>query len=233
MLQLLLLSGLAGAMIPLGGWLARQEHIRPDWLRTDFRHAVIAFGGGALLSAVVFVLIPEGQAHVGPVAVIGWIAAGAILMSLVDRQLERSGTSQAQLVAMLADFIPEALALGAVFANGGNAAVLLALMIGLQNLPEGFNAYREQLQTGATADTVLRRFALLGLLGPVAALAGFALLADLPRLTATIMLAAAGAILYLVFQDIAPEAKVKNSFGPALGAVAGFLLGLGGHLLIG
>ncbi|MEJ6401470.1 ZIP family metal transporter [Yoonia sp. 2307UL14-13] len=233
MLQLVLFSGLAGAMIPLGGWLARQENIRSDWLRTDFRHAVIAFGGGALLSAVVFVLIPEGQEHLGPLAVIGWIAAGAVVMSLIDRQLERSGSSRAQLVAMLADFIPEALALGAVFANGGSTAVLLALMIGLQNLPEGFNAYREQLQTGATGHTILRRFVLLGLIGPAAALAGYFLLAGWPELTATIMLAAAGAILYLVFQDIAPEAKVKNRFGPALGAVAGFLLGLGGHLLIG
>jgi ZIP family zinc transporter len=79
----------------------------------------------------------------------------------------------------------------------------------------------------------LRRFCLLALLGPLAASAGFVLLSDLPQMTGALMLSAAGAILYLVFQDIAPQAKLVNQYGPALGAVAGFLLGLAGRLVIG
>ncbi|WP_411642343.1 ZIP family metal transporter [Loktanella agnita] len=227
------MAAIAGAMIPLGGWIAAHENIKRDWLRNELRHSVIAFGGGALLSAVAFVLIPEGDAALGSFAVVGWIVFGAVLMALVDARLDRSGSHMAQLVAMLADFIPEAIALGAVLATDRAAAPLLALMIALQNLPEGFNAYREQLVGEAEGPQILRRFCLLAALGPVAALAGYLLLAELPQVTGALMLSAAGAILYLIFQDIAPQTRLENRHAPALGAVAGFVLGLLGHLLIG
>ncbi|PRY79045.1 ZIP family zinc transporter [Yoonia maritima] len=233
MFQVILLGSLAGAMIPLGGLIAANENIQRYWLRNEFRHSVVAFGGGALLSAVAFVLIPDGEKALNTFAVIGWIAAGAILMAAVDARLSRRGSHRAQLVAMLSDFIPEAVALGAVIASGESSGLLLAMMIALQNLPEGFNAFREQRDSGAKTGRILRNFVGLSLIGPIAALAGFLLLADFPQVTGAIMLTAAGAILYLIFQDIAPQAKLANRHGPALGAVAGFLLGLTGHLLIG
>jgi len=45
------------------------------------------------------------------------------------------------------------------------------------------------------------------------------------------MLFSAGGILYLIFQDITPQAKLKNHWFPALGAVAGFLLGVIGYMM--
>lgn len=39
----------------------------------------------------------------------------------------------------------------------------------------------------------------------------------------------AGGIFYLVFRDIAPEARVEKQWSPSLGAVFGFLLGIIGH----
>jgi ZIP family zinc transporter len=45
------------------------------------------------------------------------------------------------------------------------------------------------------------------------------------------MLFAAGGILYLTFQDIAPQVVLKNSRLPALGAIAGFALGLIGYMM--
>jgi len=47
----------------------------------------------------------------------------------------------AQFLAMLMDFLPEALALGAVFGHDRRLGVLLAAFIGAQNLPEGFNSF--------------------------------------------------------------------------------------------
>jgi|TARA_B110000037_G_scaffold222744_1_gene299239 ZIP family zinc transporter len=41
-----------------------------------------------------------------------------------------------------------------------------------------------------------------------------------------LLLFAAGGILYVVFQDIAPQAKLKKHWLPSLGAVLGFALGL-------
>ncbi|MEZ6108446.1 MAG: hypothetical protein R3B96_20695 [Pirellulaceae bacterium] len=49
---------------------------------------------------------------------------------------------------------------------------------------------------------------------------------------AAVMLFAAGGILYLVFQDIAPQARLKRHWSPPLGAVAGFLLGVIGQMLL-
>lgn len=233
MFQVIILASLAGAMIPLGGLIAANENIQRDWLRNELRHSVVAFGGGALLSAVAFVLIPDGDAALGDFAVVAWIAAGALAMAAVDARLSRSGSHRAQLIAMLADFLPEAIALGAVIASGRSSGLLLALMIGLQNLPEGFNAYREQLDSGAERRRILPHFVGMALLGPVAAIAGFILLADFAQITGALMLSAAGAILYLIFQDIAPQAKLANQHAPALAAVAGFLTGLLGHLMIG
>ena len=63
MLELLavwLLTWGAGLAMPVGALLARAEHIRPHWLENEVRHGIVAFGGGALLSAVALVLVPEG-----------------------------------------------------------------------------------------------------------------------------------------------------------------------------
>jgi ZIP family zinc transporter len=59
------------------------------------------------------------------------------------------------------------------------------------------------------------------------------LLADLPTLTAAIMMFAAGGIRYLTFQDIAPQARLERHWAPPLGAVAGFAMGLAGAMLLG
>ena len=61
---MLLCTLAAGACIPLGGWLASVERIRPKWLEQELRHFVMAFGGGVLLAAVTLVLLPQGVAAV-------------------------------------------------------------------------------------------------------------------------------------------------------------------------
>ena len=234
MIELLFYSTFAGAMIPLGGWLATIEHFRSDWLRGELRHGVIAFGAGALLGAVALVLIPEGTAKLPAWAALLAVAGGALATGLADMALVRQGSKRAQLLAMLSDFIPEALALGALLVADPRTAPLLALMIGLQNLPEGFNAYREvQAGTPIPARKRLLQFCMLGLFGPLAALAGYVFLPPHPEITGIVMCAASGGILFLMFQDIAPQVPLKNRLGPPLGAVAGFLLGLAGDLLIG
>ncbi len=63
--KIILYTLYAGACIPIGGVLARFEKIRPRWLENEFRHSVIAFGGGILLAAVALILVPEGSHYVG------------------------------------------------------------------------------------------------------------------------------------------------------------------------
>lgn len=232
MLQAIVLSTLAGAMIPLGALLAKVEHIHPRWLELEFRHFVIAFGGGALLAAVALVLVPQGSASLPAWGAVACLIAGGALFMGIDMWLARAGSGKGQLLAMLADFVPEAIALGALFAAGSSSAPLLALIIGLQNLPEGFNAWREADRDARHGHPSLRIFCLLALIGPAAALLGHVVMADLPGALGALMVTASGGILYLIFQDIAPQAPLQRSWAPPLGAVTGFALGLLGHLVI-
>jgi len=233
--KVLLLCLMAGLAIPLGGFLARIERLGRDWLEQEFRHAVMAFGGGALLSAVALVLTPEGVKHLA----VGWVAlcfiAGGVAMMLLDRLLAWWGRPASNLVAALSDFLPEAIALGAAFGGGQTrGGMLLALLIALQNLPEGFNAYREMHASGEmTAGRILVVFVGMALLGPLAGGLGYGLLGDSPKIVAAVMLVAAGGILYIVIQDIAPQVKLQRHWAPPLGAVLGFLLGVVGQMLIG
>jgi ZIP family zinc transporter len=230
----ILFATLAGAMIPLGAALALGEHIHPKWLAQELRHSVMAFGGGVLIAAIALVLVPQGIAYLHPAWSVGLFAAGGLFFFWLDRLVARHGGSAAQLIAMVSDFVPEAMALGAMFAGGDPAGPLLALLIGLQNLPEGFNAFRELTAPGAyRSATVLWSFLALALLGPLAAVLGHLYLADQPSLVGAVMLFSAGGILYLVFQDIAPEAHLNRRWAPSLGAVFGFTFGLLGHLVLG
>jgi ZIP family zinc transporter len=137
------------------------------------------------------------------------------------------------MMAMVMDFVPESAALGAMLATSKSTALLLALLMALQNLPEGFNAYREMMAALRRSPTVLiGMFALLALLGPLAAAFSLLYLREQQALLGAIMLFASGGILYLTFQDIAPQTRLERHWGPPLGAVCGFMLGLWGHALL-
>lgn len=233
LLTAILLAGLAGLSMPLGGLLARWEHISDARLRDGVLHAITAFGGGALLSAVALVLVPHGAEALSPLVALSLLAAGGLVFAGVDTTLNRIGGSGALLLAMVLDFLPEAMALGAMLVSQSSTAILLAVMIFLQNLPEGFAAFRDMWQRDRSALQVLMVFVGLAALGPFCAIAGLVWLADMPDVLGGIMIFAAGGILYLLFQDVAPKAHADRASWPALGGVAGFALGLAGELMLG
>ncbi|WP_439136202.1 ZIP family metal transporter [Pseudomaricurvus sp.] len=226
----IILTLFAGLAMPAGALLARIDRIQPQWLDEELRHTVTAFGGGALFSAVALVLVIDGVEHLSiNHAVIMFLLGGLSFMAL-DVWFYKINTPASQLAAMLSDFIPESLALGAALAFGKDTAFLLAALITLQNLPEGFNAYRE-LRSRLSAGRIIGLFILMAGLGPLAGLVGYVWLVEEHQLLSSIMLFAAGGILYSVFQDIAPQAKLDRHWWPPMGAVLGFSLGLIGYML--
>lgn len=231
---MLVLTAAAGACVLLGGLLARIERIRPAWLETEFRHSVIAFGGGVLVSAVALVLVPEGSRLLpSPLAAAVLFFAGGLAFCIFEAWLTRRGGEKPQFSAMLLDYLPESLALGGMFASGSALAPMLALLIGLQNLPEGFNAYRE-LNAGKAqreAHTLLLMACVIPL-GPLFGALGWQFTGDYPYFLGAVMLFSAGGILYLLFQDIAPQSRLSRHWAPTLGAVLGFCLGMLGKLLL-
>jgi len=179
------------------------------------------------------VLVPEGSESISSLIALTSFALGGVCFCLLDVYLGKLKSSFGQLVAMLTDFIPEAMVLGAAFATGQNTGLLISALIVLQNIPEGFNAFEELTENSTQpAIRLLMGFGLLTLAGPLSGLLGFYYLPDRPELLGLIMLFASGGIIYLVFEDVAPQAKLENHWSPALGAVLGFLLGLAGHLAV-
>jgi ZIP family zinc transporter len=222
---------LAGLAMPFGALLAGIKKTESSWMQQEFRHGVIAFGGGALLAAVALVMVPEGLAHLNRVAVPLFFISGSCCFMALDIYLNKVNTPASQLAAMLSDFVPESIALGAAFAIGSETALLLAGLIALQNLPEGFNAFHELNDTHRfSTKTIIGLFALMALLGPVAGVSGYLWLGDAPVVVSAIMLFSAGGILYSIFQDIAPQVKLEKHYLPPLGAVLGFVLGLLGFM---
>jgi len=233
-LTIITLTVAAGSCIPLGGFLGSVEKISPQWLEQEFRHFVIAFGGGILLGAVAFVLIPEGIAKLDDSLIaIPVTLLGGIVFFVIERYLGLRRRETPQLMGMILDYVPESIALGGMVALSAPTAPLLALLIGLQNLPEGFNAYRELkgIDHSNTKKTLLTMMSLV-LLGPLAGLSGYFLLADHVAILGIIMLCSSGGILYLLFQDIAPQARLENNWAPPLGAVLGFCLALFSEMLV-
>lgn len=231
---ILLVTIAAGSCIPLGGYIASFEHIRAKWLEQELRHFLIALGGGILLGAVAVALVPEGIASMqGSLLAIPILLLGGLSFFLIERALGLRRREVPQVMGMLLDYVPEAIALGGLVALGSPAAPLLALLVGLQNLPEGFNAFRElhALKRRSARRTLLIMWSLVAI-GPVAGLLGYFFLSGHPTVLGAIMLFASGGILYLIFQDIAPQSRLNRHWAPPLGAVVGFGVALFGDMLI-
>lgn len=233
LLTVLLFSGLAGIAIPVGASLAYLEEERLSVDIADLHGAIIAFGGGVFLGAVVFVLLPTGMSEVSVAWAAVLFAGGTGAIMVVDHAIEVYAGDLGQMLAMVVDFVPEAIAFGALFGGGGSGGPVFAVLITLQNLPEAFSSFHELQGAGESGASAMARLAPLALMGPAAATLGFFLLGDDLRLVGALTLFAAGGILYLVFQDIAPQAFEEGDWLTTAAASIGFLVALVGHGISG
>jgi len=233
-LTIILLTSAAGACIPIGGAIASVERIRPSWLEREFRHFIIAFGGGILLGAVSVILVPEGISNMGnSMFSIPIMLVGAFVFFVLERLLGLRRRESPQLMGMVLDYVPEAIALGGLVAIGSSISLMLALLIGLQNLPEGFNSFREiKHQNHGSSKKTLLVMCLLVPLGPIAGLGGYFFLSGHETILGAIMMFSSGGIIYLIFQDIAPQSRLEKHWAPPIGAVFGFCLALFSEMLV-
>jgi len=232
--SIILFSGFAGITVFIGGLFAYyfNHHVKESPVKYEIIHTLMSFGAGIILSALAFVLVPKGMEELSLIPLAVSFLLGAVLFMFLDQYLTKKGGQTATLLAMMMDFIPESIVLGAVFALDPSMAALLAVFIGLQNLPEAFNSYRDLVQSGFNAKKTLLIFFGLSFFGIIAALTGHFLLADSPGLTAHLMTIASGGILYLLIQDIIPESKLNKNYLTSLGATLGFLAGIIGEKII-
>ena len=207
-------------------------YVKSGIIKAEINHISIAFGGGILMAAVALVLIPEGMNALSLTSTTISFLTGAIVFFFIDSYIEKKGGTMAQLLGMVSDFIPESIAMGAVFLENSQLGILLAIIIGVQNFPEAFNAYLD-LKSKYSAKKCLLILFFLSFFGVASALTGYYFLSGMPKSIGALMLFSSGGIIYLIFQDIAPLSKLKKSWIPALGACFGFLVGMIGVKLLG
>ena len=127
--------------------------------------------------------------------------------------------------------VPEGMTIGASYAsnNGvmGSAALVLAILIGMHNIPEGMAVSVPLISGGMSKPKAVFMTALSGVPTIVGALLGYAI-GEIGAMGLAISLGfASGAMLYVVFGEILPQAILMyHSKLPAFAAIAGILVGM-------
>ena len=127
--------------------------------------------------------------------------------------------------------VPEGMTIGASYAGNsgvmGKAAMALAILIGLHNIPEGMAVSVPLISGGMGKFKAVLITASSGIPTVLGALLGYAL-GEIGPVGLTISLGfASGAMLYVVFGEILPQAILMyHSKLPAFSAIAGILAGL-------
>ena len=127
--------------------------------------------------------------------------------------------------------VPEGMTIGAAYAsnNGalGGAAIVLAILIGLHNIPEGMAVSVPLIAGGMPKWKAVLITASSGIPTIIGALLGYILGEIGPVGLALSLGFASGAMLYVVFGEILPQAILMyHSKIPAFSAIAGLLVGL-------
>ncbi len=122
--------------------------------------------------------------------------------------------------------MPVGMAIGATFASR-EGGVLAALIIGLHNIPEGMSIAAPLLAGGSRPGNAVGIAALSGLPTILGALIGYGAGTMNPLLLAISLSFAAGAMLYVIFGELLPEAEhLWQNRLSGLSTMLGMLLGM-------
>ena len=221
-LKVIAITAFAGGTSFLGVYIAKH-------VRFAEQHILIltAFGAGILFSAAVFEMVIEAEKNVGITVTLIAFLVGAIIFTIADIIAEKKGGGAGILLGIGLDVIPESLAIGAAIASG--PALALALLIGIQNVPEGIASYRERM-TGkpAFSNNPSNALAAVGMVSVVPiflGLVGLFYLTGTKDTIAIILALSAGGIFYMLHYDMIPKAHKEKKWLPTFGAVVGFIIG--------
>ena len=186
-----------------------------------------SFGAGILISAAIFEMVIEAEKIIGITITLLSFVAGAIVFTVADIMAERRGGGAGILLGIGLDTIPESLAVGASVATG--AGFVIAILIGIQNLPEGIASYREMM-SGKTAFNNSRKallaIGIVSVIPVILALAGLFYLQGMKStVIAFIFALSAGGIFYMLFYDMIPKAHKERKWLLTFGSILGFIIG--------
>jgi zinc transporter, ZIP family len=218
----------------------------PRWLGL-----VMAFGAGALISAVTTDLVVPAYVEAGRapagigllVGAVGYYALTTWLNQRAEREDPEAPVEEAEdragdealpagadataarnlTIGMVLDGIPESIAIGLTLLGGGSVSVALVGAVFLANLPDAIGVAAALLAGGVDLRKVMLRFAAIVLAGFLAGLAGYAILQPSEAdLIAIIQTIAAGAMIVVCVNEMVPIAVRGAGRHAGLGAAAGF-----------
>lgn len=211
---------------------------------------ILGFASGIMIAASVWSLImpaieqSESYGKLSFIPAVVGILLGALFLVVIDKIVPHfhAGTGEEEgpkntlskpmklFLAVTIHNIPEGLAVGFSFGLasviGTKAAYISALMlaigIGIQNFPEGAAiSLPMQKSTGNKKKSFLYGM-LSGAVEPIFAIIGFLLASKLTFLQPWMLSFAAGAMIFVVVEDLVPDAKLSEN--PHLGTW-GFIIG--------
>jgi len=221
---------------------------------------LLGFAAGVMLAATAFSLIVPGIEYGerlygaktwAVAAMVGGILFGAVFLDRCDKWLPhehffkgREGPSSSLrktwlfVLAITLHNFPEGLAVGVGFGGGTEKAVaegtVLALGIGLQNMPEGLAVLLPLMREGYSPGRALWIAAATGLVEPVAGLLGAGLVGIFTPVLPLAMAFAAGAMLFVISDEIIPEThRGGHERVATFGLMAGFVVMMAMDTLLG
>jgi len=198
---------------------------------------VLAFGAGALISAVSFELAGEGI-QVGSlrstaiglgIGALTYYGLDGLIASHTSSGRGRTGRAQsteagtALALGAFLDGIPEQLVLGIGLTAGDGIGVGLLVAIFVSNLPEAIGSATEMHSSGVARSRVLTLWGAVAAICALATIAGYAI-ADVTsgELSAAIDGFAAGALLVMLIDSMIPEARRDSGRVAGLATTLGF-----------
>lgn len=233
-------TGFTFGMTTLGAalvfFLAGEPHPR-------FQRALLGFAAGVMTAASVWSLLLPAIDQASQGALPGWVpAAGGMLTGVAflaaldallprlrrGRQAMTASWRQTTLLmtAITLHNVPEGMAVGLAFAlaaqgDGFAGAVALAMGIGIQNFPEGAAVALPLRQEGYSRSRAFAGGMLSGAVEPLFGVLVVLAAAGVAPLMPWLLSFAAGAMLYVVVEELVPQA---HSRAGTCGFVVGFLI---------
>jgi ZIP family zinc transporter len=230
------LWGLAGASaLVLGAVAALAIDVPRRWVGR-----LMAFGSGALVSALAFDLTEEAFTHGGTAPVAIGLAAGALVFFGGNQILNARGAARrgpavtsadegsgpAIVLGALLDGIPESVVLGSTLLAGTGVGLPFLAAVFISNVPESFSAGVDLRRGGFAPGWVIGLWVVVALVSGLAAALGYQLLGEMgaSELVPFIQAFAAGAILTMLADTMIPEAFTDGGDASGLATVFGFAL---------
>jgi zinc transporter, ZIP family len=220
-LRVIALLSFAGGTSFLGALIAKYKKFSEQQILF-----LTSFGAGILISAAIFEMVVEAERIIGITLTLLSFIGGSIIFTVADVIAEHRGGGAGILLGIGLDSIPESLAIGASIAAG--PALAIAILIGIQNVPEGIASYRE-MRSGKTAFSnskkALIAIGIVSIIPIILGLIGLFYLQGMTYVIGLTLALSAGGIFYMLHYDMIPRAHKERRWLPTFGAILGFIIG--------